>query len=77
LKQQTYPSEYAAPISIETNHWMIHKFCSHHGTYLGTYHIRVMEFDGKIEFVCTCQAGRGCKHIRMVVEMLNPKKDLF
>jgi hypothetical protein len=77
VKQQTYPPEYSLPILFKPNYWLIHKFCSHHWSYIDTHHIRVREFDGKIEFVCTCQAGRGCKHIRMVAEMLHPKKDLF
>ena len=76
MKQQTYDSEYAIQL-IDTNHWKAHKFCGHHGSYLGNYDVKIMTFDGKIEFICTCQAGRNCKHIKMVAETLTPKKDLF
>ena len=72
-----YGSEYSPPIEMGHLHWKIHKFCEHHGSYLGAYDIKVMTAFGPPEFVCTCQAGRNCKHIHMVAEMLNPKKDLF
>jgi hypothetical protein len=76
MKQNTWESEYAVQ-QKDTNHWIVHKFCGHHGTYLEGYHIRIMTFDNQIEFVCTCQAGRNCKHIKLVAETLTPKKDLF
>jgi hypothetical protein len=73
----SYPSDYAGPVTIGTNHWVVHKFCGHHSWWLAEYHIKIMTDFGPPEFVCTCQAGRGCKHITMVANMLNPKKDLF
>jgi hypothetical protein len=73
----SYPADYAGPILKGDNHWIVHKFCGHHSWHLAEYHIRIMTFDGKTEFVCTCQAGRNCKHIHMVADTLKPKKDLF
>jgi hypothetical protein len=73
MKQQTYPSEYAPPIILKLNHWLVHKFCSHHGTYLDTYDIKI-DNEG---FYCSCKAGRNCKHIHMVTDTLRTKKDLF
>ena len=73
----SYPSEYSPPIQVGVNHWIVHKFDSHHWSYQGAYDIKVMTAFGPAEFVCTCQAGRNCKHIHMVNDMLHPKKDLF
>jgi hypothetical protein len=73
-----YPSEYEGPILVGINHWIIHKIDGHHGSYLGAYHIKIMTDFGPPEFVCTCQAGRNCKHIKMITETLQTKKkDLF
>jgi hypothetical protein len=68
-----YGSEYAPPTTVGANHWIVHKFCSHHSVYLDTYHIKI-DNEG---FYCDCKAGRNCKHIYMVNDMLRPKKDLF
>jgi hypothetical protein len=74
----SYPAEYAGPVVVGPNRWVIHKFCGFHSSWLAEYHIKITTDFGPPEFVCTCQAGRGCKHIQMVAEFLAPpKKDLF
>ena len=72
-----YPGEYTPPVIVGTNHWQILKFCSHHGTYLTTYDIKIIQDEEGTRFVCTCEAQNNCKHIHMVANLLNPKKDLF
>jgi hypothetical protein len=61
--------------------WLIHKFSGHHGYFLTTYQVKIIEIDGKTEFRCNCMATIGCKHILMVLQHLKGnienKKDLF
>jgi hypothetical protein len=69
-----YPEAEYAPQQISETRWKVHKFSGHHGDYL-TYYEVIKPDRG--DWFCTCQAGHGCKHIRLVLSTINPKKDLF
>jgi hypothetical protein len=66
-------AEYAVQ-KIWDNHYRIHKFDGHHGSYLGSYNVKKLKTG---TWDCDCVAQGSCKHILMVMKEINPKKDLF
>jgi hypothetical protein len=66
-------ADYAAQ-KINDKRWKVHKFDGHHGRY-ETYYEVIKPTDGP--WFCTCKAGHECKHIKLVMEQIHPKKSLF
>jgi hypothetical protein len=62
-----------APRKITDKRWEVLKFSGHHGRYLTTYKV----IKGDAGWYCTCTAGHNCKHIKLVMNEMNPKRSLF
>jgi SWIM zinc finger len=65
-------AEYA-PQKINDNHWIVYKFETQHWKSATYYEV----IKGANGWFCTCKASHGCKHLKMVLNEINPKKELF
>jgi hypothetical protein len=68
-----FDPEYAVQ-KITDRHFIVHKFCGFHWSYLGGYIVKKSTSDS---WYCDCVAQGKCKHITMVLNEINPRKDLF
>ena len=72
-KSMPYAEAEYAPQKINENRWKVHKFDGHHGNYETYYEV----IKGDNGWYCTCKAGHNCKHLKLVMQEINPKKELF
>lgn len=73
-EEYNLPSNYGIKEIIQGRYYEIYKFDAHHGDISKTYIVKMSV--GK--WRCDCPANSNkCKHIAMVKNFQNPKKELF
>jgi hypothetical protein len=66
--------DYAIREILPGRYWEVYKFDAHHKKYAATYIVKISQ--GRMR--CDCPANSmNCKHIKMIKEQSNPRKDLF